>query len=307
MTTTIVENSNREVTKRLRPISIDSIDIFSGEFSDRGGRGGGRGRGGGGRGGFDNRENRGPGEFRRTFDNNESSNGFRNASQPVKTAVSNVEVGTSFPDNVIPKDSFDYVVSHIEKADDFYIQLVASGNELTSLSETLQREYKECPALDLTALTMNQVCLALSTDQCWYRGKRISRRISLKPTDDNFSAVIISTSGLQPKVRFIDFGDTATVTGQGIRQIAKKHCAKAPYAYRCTLAEISGNEKHEEFRVRSSLCDLVVLPEANTNKIVDQCLSKTFQGKIVGQTPEKRFILQSEQFEKILVETNAIK
>ena len=52
--------------------------------------------------------------------------------------------------------------------------------------------------------------------------------------------MIIVKSGIQPKVRFIDFGDTASVTGRTIRQISKEHCSKPPYAYHCTLAGVKG-------------------------------------------------------------------
>lgn len=51
----------------------------------------------------------------------------------------------------------------------------------------------------------------------------------------------------------------------------------------------------------------LVSPDANINKIIDQCFQKKLQGKIVGQTADKRFILQSDQIQKIFIDTNAIK
>jgi hypothetical protein len=55
-----------------------------------------------------------------------------------------------------------------------------------------------------------------------------------------FSAIVLSTGLTKVKIRFIDFGDTTDVGSNTIRQISKKHCLAAPYAYRCTLKNPEG-------------------------------------------------------------------
>jgi hypothetical protein len=52
--------------------------------------------------------------------------------------------------------------------------------------------------------------------------------------------MVLSTGLTKIKIRFIDFGDTTDVDSNTIRQISKKHCLPAPYAYRCTLKNAEG-------------------------------------------------------------------
>lgn len=144
----------------------------------RGGRGGDSGREGfrGGSGGrFNNNRgsSRDPGDvpLHLTTDKDNSSQGFGNWSA-VRSASSNFEAGDRFGESVIPKETFKFVVSHIETANDFFIQLLFKGDELTKLSETLQDEFKQSPEISLSLLKENQICLAKSSDGCWYRGKK---------------------------------------------------------------------------------------------------------------------------------------
>jgi hypothetical protein len=55
-----------------------------------------------------------------------------------------------------------------------------------------------------------------------------------------FQAIALSTGVSKIKVRFIDFGDTADVDSNTVRQLATKHCLAAPYAYRCTFKNAQG-------------------------------------------------------------------
>jgi len=82
------------------------------------------------------------------------------------------EPGEAFRESTSPKDSFKFVVSYIETANDFFIQLLSKGDELSSLNETLQTEYKKSPETNLSSFKQGQACLAKSsTYGCWYRGK----------------------------------------------------------------------------------------------------------------------------------------
>jgi len=103
-------------------------------------------------------------------DNNNSSKTF--SSWPNKQSTpANFEAGDRFIESQIPAEEFKFVVSQVETANDFFIQLVSKGDELSSLSDTLQIEYKQSPQINLSSLKINQPCLAKSPDDCWYRGK----------------------------------------------------------------------------------------------------------------------------------------
>jgi hypothetical protein len=184
--------------------------------NDFGGRGG-RGRGGRGGGYGDRSDN----NFRSNSDNNDTIktfNGWPNA----KPTVNKFEAGDQFIENDIPKDKFQFVVSHIETSNDFFIQLLSKADELSTLSDTLQKVYKEAPELNISSIKIDQACLAKSSDDCWYR------------------AVVLKTGLTKIKVRFIDFGDTIDLDTKTIRQLAKTFCSTPPYAYRCTLQNVEG-------------------------------------------------------------------
>jgi hypothetical protein len=139
-------------------------------------------------------------------------------------AANNFEAGDNIIENIIPKETFEFVISHIETPNDFFIQLISKGDELTELSETLQKEYKDAPESNINPIKINQVCLAKSSDDCWYR------------------AIVLSPGLIKIKVRFIDFGDTLDVESKNIRQLAKKFCLKSPYAYHCMLKDVEGRK-----------------------------------------------------------------
>lgn len=180
------------------------------------------------------------------------------------------EAGDYYIENEIPQDEFQFVLSHFEKSNDFFIQLYSQENELLQLTDTLQKEYKDAPEFDLNSIKIDQVCLAKSSDNCWYRAKML-------------------TAGLTKiKIRFIDFGDILDVETRAVRQLAKKFCIKPPYAYRCLLKDIEENEA------------------MNTNEISEKCVGIKFHGKI-DQKFDDKYILQSNDFQKFMVNNNAIK
>ena len=89
----------------------------------------------------------------------------------MRPSIVNFVAGDRFIENEIPKTAFEFVVSHIETANDFFIQLLSQGDELTKSSEILQTEYKQSPETNINAFKINQPCLAKNSDGCWYRGK----------------------------------------------------------------------------------------------------------------------------------------
>ncbi len=103
-------------------------------------------------------------------DNTGSTKAF--SGWPATRSISaNFEAADRFIESEIPKETFKFVVSHVETANDFFIQLLSKGDELSTLSETLQNEYTQSPEINLSLLKINQPCLAKSSDLCWYRGK----------------------------------------------------------------------------------------------------------------------------------------
>ena len=95
------------------------------------------------------------------------------------TTSANFVAGDRFPETEIPKETVKFVVSHVETANDFFIQLLSKADELSTLSETLQNEYKQSPEGNLISFKKDQVCLAKSSDDCWYRGKELKSSIKI--------------------------------------------------------------------------------------------------------------------------------
>jgi len=106
-----------------------------------------------------------------TSDNNNPSRSFSGWPNTRSTST-NFEAGDRFIESEIPKENLKFVISHIETSNDFFIQLLSKGDELSSLSDTLQNEYKQSPEINLNSFKINQPCLAKSYDRCWYRGNK---------------------------------------------------------------------------------------------------------------------------------------
>jgi hypothetical protein len=190
----------------------------------------------------------------------------------IKPTPSLFEAGDNYTENEIPKGTFQFVISHIEKANDFFIQLTSKENELSELTDTLQKEYQDAPELTFNSIKPKQACLAKSSDGCWYR------------------AIILSPGSIKIKIRFIDFGDTIDADAKTIRQLAKKFSSKPPYAYHCTLKNVTTNEN------------------INTTEIITKCADQKFDGKIdTKSSDDEKYFLQSDNFQKLLIDIHAIK
>ncbi|CAF3914337.1 unnamed protein product [Rotaria magnacalcarata] len=242
-----------------------------GSFGDRGGRGsigdrGGRGDYRGGRtGGFrDQNDN----DSRFNAENNEPVKTFSGWPN-VKLTVKSFEAGDHFADNEIPKEAFQFALSHIEASNDFFIQLYSKADELSTFTATLQEEYSNAP--ELNSIEEKKICLAKSSDHCWYR------------------AVILSTGLIKTKVRFIDFGDTLDVDKKSVKQLEKKFSLSPPYAYRCMLENCQANENMD------------------TNKVIEKCAEQIFNGKIQNKLSNEQYCLQSNDLKKLMIDINAIK
>lgn len=85
-------------------------------------------------------------------------------------AAVNFEYGDHFNENEMPKETFKFAVSHIAAVNDFFIQLVSKGDEVSKLTDILQNDYRQAPEVNLNSFKINQSCLAKNSDDCWYRG-----------------------------------------------------------------------------------------------------------------------------------------
>lgn len=77
----------------------------------------------------------------------------------------------NYPEPERLNGSITFVISHFESATQFYAQNKSSESGLNSLSVKLQKERLNWPPFMLDSGKVNQPCLALDEDSCWYRGK----------------------------------------------------------------------------------------------------------------------------------------
>lgn len=180
------------------------------------------------------------------------------------------ESADHYSDPTIPSDTFEFVISHVEHNNDFFIQLYSKEKELSTLTENLQLEYKNAPEINLASMKLDQVCLAKSSDNCWYR------------------AVLLGTDIRKTYVRFIDFGDTIELESRTIRQLAKKFSIQPPYAYRCMLKNIRTNGN------------------ISTDVIINRCAGQKFHGQIEKKSSEEKYPLQSKDLQQLMIEIKAI-
>ena len=87
------------------------------------------------------------------------------------------EAGDSFPSIQIPKDVVKLVVSHIETPNDFFVQSISNESAIVKLSENMQADSKTAPEIDFNSAKPDQVCLAKSSDGCWYRGRNSKQQL----------------------------------------------------------------------------------------------------------------------------------
>lgn len=108
---------------------------------------------------------------------NESGKTFSGWSPSQAPAVK-FEAGNSFPSIQIPKDIVQFVVSYIETPNDLFVQSISNEAAIVKLSENLQTDFKTAPEIDLKSAKPEQVCLAKSSDGCWYRGRNSKQQFS---------------------------------------------------------------------------------------------------------------------------------
>ena len=155
--------------------------------------------------------------FQSNSNDNEPLRGFSGFAYKKST----INTGDHVKENEIPNGIFEFVISHIETIDEFYIQLYSKNEEISNLNDQLQNEYENAPELTTYSIDNHQICLAQSSHKRWYR------------------AIILSnTNSNKIKIRFIDYGDVIELDRKSIRQLKHEFCSAPPYAYCCMLKNI---------------------------------------------------------------------
>ncbi|XP_050402777.1 tudor domain-containing 6 [Patella vulgata] len=137
-------------------------------------------------------------------------------------------------------------VSHTDGDGVFYIQLVSEEEKLTQLSEKLQENYSES-SNSLKETKIGSVCVAKFTDDdMWYRA-----RVEVINDDD-------------VTVRFVDYGNTDTVSVDRIKKSSKADVETPPLSYKCRLHGLN------------------VWTEETTNEFENATADRTLQVKFVS-------------------------
>lgn len=109
------------------------------------------------------------------------------------------------------------IMSHTDRPDRFYIQLVAAQDELAQLQENIQIVAASLPLLDNFA-EGTQCIVKYSVDELWYR------------------ATIIDSDSQITSILFVDYGNTDTITdNQFIKMMNEAFADVPPFAIPCAL------------------------------------------------------------------------
>jgi tudor domain-containing protein 1/4/6/7 len=153
-----------------------------------------------------------------------------------------VSTATAFPEQTPPAlDAC--IVSFVDEAGVFYVQLTSDDESREALSEKLQ---DECATADVKVpgpCVGLACCAKFSEDEAWYR------------------AVVEKVKGDQVTVRFVDFGNTDCVASSDLRELSAESLAVPPLAYRCLLED----------------CDADTVSSKLEDQILDQTLNVAFQ------------------------------
>ncbi|XP_023213664.1 uncharacterized protein LOC111616493 [Centruroides sculpturatus] len=140
-----------------------------------------------------------------------------------------------------PTGTVRVIVSHVESADRFYVTPVNKLDNLEKLQEKLQAFYEKEHEKheNIERILMFQPCVTkFSLDERWYR------------------AEIIHLSESSVTVKFVDYGNSETVTKDDLRNMHKKFISVPAFSLECSLADLTANsEKLDE--ARTLLEDLI--------------------------------------------------
>ncbi|XP_074072360.1 RING finger protein 17 isoform X4 [Macrotis lagotis] len=134
---------------------------------------------------------------------------------------------------VLPKElsSVSVVVCHINNPSDFYLQLIESLDFLVLLKK-IEEVYKneDGENLEILCPVEGQACIAKFEDGIWYR------------------AQVIGLPGhREVDVKYVDFGNAATVTLKEMRKVKDEFLNPPEKAIKCKLAHIEPSKKNKQW------------------------------------------------------------
>ncbi|XP_007495242.1 RING finger protein 17 isoform X1 [Monodelphis domestica] len=132
---------------------------------------------------------------------------------------------------VLPKElsNVSVVVCHINNPSDFYLQLIESLDFLVLLKK-IEEVYKneDGENLEILCPVQGQACIAKFEDGVWYR------------------AQVIGLPGRREvEVKYVDFGNAATVTLKEMRKVKDEFLSPPEKAIKCKLAHIEPSKKNK--------------------------------------------------------------
>lgn len=138
--------------------------------------------------------------------------------QRVNDVPSPGKVKGQFTPQSVPVDSVGCYVSHTDEDGTIYLQLGCEEDILNRVVEEVQK-LESSPALDISTVRRGEnLCARFSEDQSWYR------------------AVVTAANGENVYLRFVDYGNTDTVTkADDLRALTELHLVDPHLAYACRL------------------------------------------------------------------------
>ena len=151
-----------------------------------------------------------------------------------------------YPDVEPPHGEVKVHVSHVESPTQISLQLVDNQEKLAEIMSSLEQNYAENPdsATVMLECKDNIPCAAkYSEDQTWYRG-------FIQDSEDGMLVV-----------RFIDYGNTETLTLENVRFLDKSLASSPPFALECTLGDCEEPTTGWSFEVVDQLESLLLEKE----------------------------------------------
>ncbi|XP_071116873.1 uncharacterized protein [Haliotis cracherodii] len=143
----------------------------------------------------------------------------------------NSELSLIYNPQTVPSQPNSAYVTHVEENGIFYVQLSSAEDLVTELSERLQELYNSDGVSALTSSVKGTPCCAKFTvDAAWYR------------------AVIESVQGGTVRVRFVDFGNSDTISKESVKSLEVDFFTVPPLAFQCRLQGIAtwqGDQKQK--------------------------------------------------------------
>ncbi|CAH2090850.1 unnamed protein product [Euphydryas editha] len=115
-------------------------------------------------------------------------------------------------------------ISHIENLNEFYLQKSSDGEKIAQLLENLYEFYEEGTPESLTEFEADGLCVAKSSDGNWYR------------------ATILSSTEIDVKVQFPDYGNSETVAKEALKKLDPKFNEPCSLALVASLGLVSLQE-----------------------------------------------------------------